>query len=49
MMRGGAHMRYLQELLGHTKIDTTQIYNHVCPLDLKEAHQGIGDAFKIST
>lgn len=39
MMRGGAHIRYLQELLGHTKIETTQIYTHVCPLDLKEAHK----------
>lgn len=39
MLRGGAHIRYIQELLGHSKLETTQIYTQLCPLDLKEAHR----------
>lgn len=35
----GASVRYVQELLGHEHIDTTQIYTHVIPLNLMEVYQ----------
>jgi len=38
MLRGGADIRYVQELLGHADIGTTQIYTRVLPDDLKNVH-----------
>ena len=38
MLKGGASIRHVQELLGHSDIQTTQIYTHVVPTDLKKAH-----------
>lgn len=38
MLRNGAPIRYVQELLGHACINTTQIYTHVTITDLKKAH-----------
>lgn len=38
MLKGGASIRHVQELLGHADIQTTQIYTHVVPTDLKKAH-----------
>ncbi|MEK7996663.1 MAG: tyrosine-type recombinase/integrase [Planctomycetota bacterium] len=38
MLKGGASIRHVQELLGHSDIMTTQIYTHVVPIDLKKAH-----------
>lgn len=37
MIRGGCNVRYVQEHLGHADIDTTQIYTHIAPVDLREA------------
>ena len=39
MLRGGASIRHVQEMLGHSQITTTQIYTRVVPLDLKKVHQ----------
>jgi len=39
MLRGGASIRHVQEMLGHSQIDTTQIYTRLVPLDLKKAHR----------
>jgi integrase/recombinase XerD len=38
MVRAGASIRHLQELLGHSSLETTQIYTHVTISDLKQAH-----------
>ena len=38
MLKGGASIRHVQELLGHADIQTTQIYTHVVPTDLQKAH-----------
>lgn len=38
MLRGGASIRHVQEMLGHTSIKTTQIYTHIVKDDLKAIH-----------
>jgi integrase/recombinase XerD len=38
MLDNGADVRILQELLGHTKLETTQIYTHVSIGKLKAVH-----------
>ncbi len=38
MLKGGASIRHVQELLGHASIQTTQIYTHVVQTDLQKAH-----------
>jgi integrase/recombinase XerD len=35
MLRGGAPLRYLQELLGHASISTTQVYTHLAQAQVK--------------
>lgn len=38
MLKNKAHIRAVQELLGHRSLDSTQVYTHVSITDLKEAH-----------
>jgi len=38
LLQQGADIRYVQKLLGHSHIRTTQIYTRVYPIDLKETH-----------
>lgn len=38
MLQGGADIRYIQILLGHGSIKSTQVYTHVEISDLKEIH-----------
>ena len=38
MLEGGADIRYIQEMLGHEQLTTTQIYTHVSIKALAEVH-----------
>ncbi len=38
MLEGGADIRYIQQLLGHEKLDTTAIYTEVSIKQLQEVH-----------
>lgn len=38
MLRNGADIRYIQELLGHSSITTTQIYTRILPTHIQEVH-----------
>ena len=38
MHRGGADIRHVQEMLGHARLETTQIYTHVNIATLAEVH-----------
>ena len=38
MLEGGADIRFIQAMLGHAKLDTTQLYTHLSIVKLKEIH-----------
>jgi integrase/recombinase XerD len=38
MLEGGADIRYIQAMLGHAKLDTTQVYTHVAIGKLQAIH-----------
>ena len=39
MMKNGAPVRHIQELLGHESLETTQLYTRVTINDLKAIHR----------
>ncbi len=39
MLQGGANLRVVQELLGHERIMTTQLYTYLSANDLKRIHE----------
>ncbi len=38
MLEGGADIWFIQQLLGHAKLETTQIYTQVSIRQLKQVH-----------
>jgi integrase/recombinase XerD len=48
MLEGGADIRFLQEMLGHAKLDTTQIYTRVSIQKLKEIHTATHPGAKLA-
>ncbi|MCC7381173.1 MAG: tyrosine-type recombinase/integrase [Deltaproteobacteria bacterium] len=47
MVEGGADIRFVQELLGHVRLDTTQIYTHVSIRKLKQVHSATHPGAKL--
>jgi integrase/recombinase XerD len=39
MLENGADIRFIQAMLGHAKLDSTQIYTHVAVRQLQEIHR----------
>jgi integrase/recombinase XerD len=47
MLEGGADIRYIQAMLGHVRLDTTQIYTHVSIRMLKQVHTATHPAARL--
>jgi integrase/recombinase XerD len=49
MLEGGADIRYIQAMLGHVRLDTTQIYTHVSIRMLKQIHSATHPAAQLES
>jgi integrase/recombinase XerD len=49
MLEGGADIRYIQAMLGHVRLDTTQIYTHVSIRMLKQIHTATHPAARLNS
>jgi integrase/recombinase XerD len=38
MLEGGANLRYIQQMLGHSDLNSTEIYTHVAIRKLQQIH-----------
>ena len=47
MLENGADIRFIQEMLGHASVETTQIYTHVSIRMLKQIHQATHPGAKL--
>jgi integrase/recombinase XerD len=47
MLEGGADVRFVQQMLGHVKLETTAIYTHVSILALREVYAATHPAARI--
>ena len=48
MLEGGADIRFIQEMLGHAELSTTQIYTQVSIKKLKEIHSATHPSARVS-
>jgi len=48
MLEHGADIRFIQEMLGHAKLDTTQVYTHVSIAKLKAVHSATHPGAKLT-
>ncbi len=48
MLENGADIRFIQEMLGHASLETTQIYTRVSVVRLKQIHSATHPANPIS-
>jgi site-specific recombinase XerD len=39
LIEQGVHIRVVQEVLGHTRVTTTERYTHVATLQMKDANE----------
>lgn len=49
MLENGADIRYIQQMLGHRSLETTEIYTHVSIRKLKEIHTMTHPAGRVET
>jgi integrase/recombinase XerD len=47
MLEGRADIRYVQQMLGHSKLETTEIYTHVSITKLREVYAATHPAAKL--
>jgi integrase/recombinase XerD len=48
MLENGADIRYIQQMLGHKSLETTEIYTHVSIRKLKEIHAATHPASRLA-
>jgi integrase/recombinase XerD len=49
MLENGADIRFIQQLLGHEKLDTTAIYTEVSIKQLQEVHARCHPSARVET
>jgi site-specific recombinase XerD len=47
LLQNGADIRYIQKLLGHRHLSTTQIYTKIMPVEVKKTHEKTHPGVKI--